>query len=147
MKTTKRIGVFGFCPVYPAKLASGYADVLSRTLTRGGRGAVDFTYETTDLRALCLRKQAAVKAFGDAAAAALFARLADIAACQSLAELFELLPENLAVCDDVVTMRVQAELLLRFQPGHVKPRRLGNGEPDWSEIARVRIIFVGANIA
>lgn len=108
---------------------------------------MDFTYETTDLRALCLRKQAAVKAFGEAAAAAVFARLADIAACPSLADLFELFPEDLAVCDDVVTMRVQPELLLRFKPGHVKPRRLENGQHDWSEIARVRIVFVGADVA
>lgn len=105
---------------------------------------MEFTFESTELRAVCLRKKAATRIFGEDGASELIARLADLAACQSALEFLELFPDDIDVQGDHVTLRVNSEVSMKFKAGHIKPRISRDGSPNWAETTRVRILSVEA---
>lgn len=70
----------------------------------------------------------------------LSARLADLAACSSVAEAMTLFSTDAAIDGELVTVKVGNGAALRFRSGHLKPRVHKDGSIDWAATTRIQIV-------
>ena len=80
---------------------------------------------------------------GVAAALSLSQRLADMAACDSVAEFVDLFDDDVSASGaDSYTLRLDGGWTMTFKAAHLKLPKTQADETDWSRVRRVMILAV-----
>jgi len=102
------------------------------------------SFETRPLRTVCHDSAEALKAFGEAAAAALRHVLADLRAANTMFDVAAIFDLPTGVGNEFSTpLGATHRLVLRCS--NRKPPALPSGEIDWNAVDRVRVLDVIAN--
>jgi hypothetical protein len=104
---------------------------------------VELSFQTEELREICEKRAAAVRALGLQAALELERCLADIEAAESVADVEMLYHER--VVDHSPherALRFALEHTLIFRSGHVRTHNLSTGATDWERVTRLRITAI-----
>jgi hypothetical protein len=102
---------------------------------------VELVFATARLRSICESRRTAKTALGEDAARELSTRLADFAASTTVAELTDLLG------DDIIdrppserSLRLHTGYNLVFRAGHVTPPVDSDGATDWTQVTRIQVV-------
>lgn len=99
---------------------------------------MELSFATKTLRSLCEDEDAAVQKFGKKAAAELRARIADLRAADSVADIVAGAPRFFED-DPRMTISVLEELEIVLRPNHLNMPLQAAGGVDWSHVRRLRI--------
>lgn len=104
-------------------------------------------FESYELRESVEFKAIGIRQFGDAVAAKLRVRCADIASSASVYELSKLhktefLFEN--GCD-YITINLTEAVKMYFVNGHLDPPRNADSSLDWHRVTRLKLVHIGEN--
>ena len=95
------------------------------------------------LRGLCEERRKALATMGVAAALSLSQRLADMAACDNVAEFVELFSEDVSASGaDTYALRLDDGWTVNFKAAHLKLPTTQANELDWSRVRRIMILAV-----
>jgi proteic killer suppression protein len=101
-------------------------------------------FASQDLAELCLSERRAVRELGKPCAKKLFARLADLAAADRVADLVTGHPHPLrGDRSGQFSLRLEGAKRLVFGPANEPIPANDDGSIDWPRVTRVRIEFVG----
>ncbi len=104
---------------------------------------MELAFSTTDVRDVCEKHDAAVAAIGDSAALELEARLADIDAVETVAELAAIFSDQLLErTAHEKSLRLNSGYQLVFQAGHVKTPLTSEGATDWAKVSKIRVVAI-----
>ncbi len=99
---------------------------------------MELAFATKALRSLSEDHDSAVGKFGEKAAADLRARIADLRAADSVADIVAGSPQFFDD-DPRMTISVLDTIEIVLRPNHVKMPRLAEGGVDWHHVRRLRI--------
>lgn len=106
---------------------------------------MELSYDSRELRDLCLSDYLAIKKFGDEIAEKMFARLADFTILEVAEEIFSL-PGNPRVLNgerkEQIAIDLSGDCGIVLKSGHGKKRLLESGDVDWFQIRRIKILAV-----
>ena len=101
---------------------------------------MELSFATEQLRGICESRRRAVTRLGVDAARALEMVLADIDACQSVAEFTALYGDQVkSSSSDNWQVTLEGETMMFFLSGHVSTPKKKDGRIDWNKVTRVRI--------
>lgn len=130
----------------PLNVALGHATEARYSLPAASvcwRGTLEFTFATVGLRGLCEGRRKALATMGVAAALSLSQRLADMAACDNVAEFVELFSEDVTAADtETYALRLDDGWTVTFKAAHLKLPTTQASELDWSRVRRIMILAV-----
>lgn len=101
--------------------------------------------DSSELRDSVEFKEAGINLFGDAVAAKLRVRCADIWSSASIAELPSFLKTEF-LCEngcDYVTINLSEGVKMYFVNGHLKPPRQADNSLDWGRVTRLKLVHIG----
>jgi hypothetical protein len=102
---------------------------------------LELSFSTLELRDICERREVAVATLGIPAALELEQRLADIEACNTVADLMSLFPDDIIDrSPDERSFLLTTGHAVVFRSGHVKTPTTSAGATDWERVTRIRII-------
>jgi hypothetical protein len=100
---------------------------------------VELAFATVALREICESRRRATNLLGARLAYELAQRLADIDAAATVAELANLLPDDIVDrSESERALRIEAGYDLVFCVGHVEIPVLNEGSTDWTRVSRIR---------
>jgi len=99
---------------------------------------MELAFATKILRSLCEEEDAAVEKFGTKAAAELRARIADLRAADSVADIVAGTPRFFDD-DPRMTVSLLGVLEIVLRPNHIKMPLRDDGRIDWSRVRRLKI--------
>lgn len=123
-------------------LLRALAEVASACDGEGGWARVQIAWDSEELREICEVSSAADAALGQAVAAQLRARLADLAAADSPLDLLAGGPELIDGDSPSVRIRLASHVLLVIVSNH-RPSHGNANATDWSRVRRIRIVSIG----
>jgi hypothetical protein len=104
---------------------------------------LEFTFATVGLRGLCEGRRKALATLGVAAACSLSQRLADMAACDNVAEFVDLFSEDTFLLGPgTYALRLDDGWTVTFRAAHLKVPMTQANELDWSRVRRIMILAV-----
>ena len=101
--------------------------------------------DSSELRDSIEFKEAGINLFGDAVAAKLRVRCADIWSSASVAKLPGLLKTKScieSVCD-YITINLTEGVKMYFVNGHLAPPRQADNSLDWGRVTRLKLVHIG----
>ncbi|WGG50465.1 hypothetical protein [Rugamonas sp. DEMB1] len=101
---------------------------------------MELSFDTLDIRDLCLNVQIAIEAVGQHDSFALLQRLADLAAAHDVAEYLDLFFEVSVSADDWELCIPLSSMALIVEQAHTKPPLDDSDQIDWSRVKRVKIV-------
>lgn len=103
---------------------------------------IELAFETQSLRTACEEEKAAVNKFGGTLASELRARIADLRAADSVADLVAGSPTFTGGDEPSMTVLVSDSLELVFRPNHVNNPHNATGALDWSRVRRLKLVRI-----
>ena len=101
---------------------------------------MELAFENEDLRSICESRRRAINQLGAEAVDVLEQFLADIDACESVAELVDLYPDEFEMHrPERLTFNLGSEHQLVFRSGHVSTPTEASGKVRWGKVSRVRV--------
>ena len=105
---------------------------------------MEISFDTEDLRNLCIDGALADQSLGLAAAESLRKRLEDIRAADCVLDLLAGQPTAGTISGEACyCINLADGVRLTIVPSHNRPRLNGNGAADWPRVRRVRVVAVG----
>lgn len=99
-------------------------------------------FETKRLRTICEDDKVATKELGPVVADALRERLADLRAADLINELIVGNPAISGSDGSTLTISLTTDTRTVWSPNHVHDRRSANGDIDWDQTSRVRLLSI-----
>lgn len=103
-------------------------------------------FETEELRTICEDMDAARKALGDEASEMLPARIADLRAADTIADLLVGQPTAEGDQDAFMKIHIVDGMVMTLVPNHYRTRVTSTGLTDWSRVTRVRLLQIGTPV-
>ncbi|MES1189481.1 MAG: hypothetical protein ABUS47_00245 [Steroidobacter sp.] len=105
---------------------------------------MELSFSTTLLRSICEHEKIAHQHFDQEVARELRARIADMVAAESLADIPDLLlTSSIHKGQECILLQLPSGKSINFIAGHTKLPILKAGGVDWSKVYRVKIIEIG----
>jgi hypothetical protein len=105
---------------------------------------LEFSFLTARIKEICERRASAVAELGEAAAADLERRLADIDACDNAQEFRVLCDDDLVeLSGHRLNLHLVGGCHMELVAGHVKSLLTGTGDTNWDKVTRLRIEAIG----
>jgi len=106
---------------------------------------MELAFATVELRSLCQSRKKASGTIGVTGARELEQRLAELVACDTVAEFEALFPRDvLSPSPTTRAIRLEAGYQLMFCSGHVKTPTTASNGTDWTRVTRIKIISLEA---
>src|SRR5438034_6550158 len=100
---------------------------------------MELAFGTKALRELCEQEDAAAGKFGDKVALELRARVADLRAADSVADLVAGTPRVIGGQDPRLIISILGALEMVIRPNHIRMPLGTDGELDWQHVRRIRL--------
>jgi hypothetical protein len=100
---------------------------------------MELAFATKALRSICEQEDAAVSEFGDQVAVDLRARIADLRAADSVADIVAGHPRLMDDGDPRMIISIMDVVEMVIRPNHVQVGRGAGDDFDWQRIRRLRI--------
>lgn len=104
-------------------------------------------FESYELRESVEFKATGIRQFGNAVAAKLRVRYADIASSASVSELSRLLKTEFLYENgcDYITINLTEAVKMYFVNGHIDPPRNADNSLNWDRVTRLKLVHIGEN--
>lgn len=100
-----------------------------------------FSYSNIQIREICENEKCADEQLGTKIALSLRKRLADLVAAETICELP--LGKPVEIKKGLVKLTLEDDFILLLEANHVSNPELKNGDIDWNDVHRIKIIKIG----
>lgn len=107
---------------------------------------MEISFKNRELRNLCASKNRAKHQLGETLASKLMARLADIMAFNNVDELIvSQILGSVINSGDHIKIEISAKFNIIFCSNHIETPLLDDGNVDWSNVNRIKILNIGVD--
>jgi hypothetical protein len=107
---------------------------------------LEISFETKSLRMICEHEEEAIEVYGRDLASKLKARLSDLLALKTVADIFVGSPGEITYKSKLCfKIDLIDDYLLFFTSNHIRARTLTTGSTDWNNVSSIKIVAIDKN--